>query len=66
MRVPLARSESHRGPEGHINRLISQILVQWPNTKGIPESMFCRILVFMWSVGALSQKIWKQCPSNMK
>ena len=31
----------------------SHILVPRPNTRGIPEIMLCRILMFMWSFGAL-------------
>ena len=31
---------------------VSQILVPRPNTREIHETMFCRILVFMWSSGA--------------
>ena len=34
----------------------SHILVPRPNTRGIPEIMACRMLMFMWSFGALPVK----------
>ena len=31
----------------------SHILVPRPNMRGIPEQLLCRILLFMWPLGAL-------------
>ena len=45
----------HRGggPEDHINTRISHSGSR-AQSKGMPEIMVCRILMFMWSVGSLN------------
>ena len=44
-----------RGPGDRVN-----IRILHSNIKGMPEIRFCRILVFMWSFGALASYLYLQ------
>ena len=35
-------------PEGSFRDSLSYLLVQWPGTRGIPDSMVCKILIFIY------------------
>ena len=38
----------------------SHILVPMLSTRGLPDIMFCRILMFMWSFGALCTHVQRR------
>ena len=50
-----------RGPKDHINIRISHS-GSTANISGIQKMMFRRILMFMWSLGALVEHLWSQDP----
>ena len=51
-----AQSIQKQGPKDHTNMRISHSGSLRPNRRGIPEILFCRILMFMWSCSALKTR----------